>query len=230
MTISRTLINRDQQLESVRVATLEGSNHNLNGTYFNGDTNNGVGATLTNAGSLARLAIDSVELSNGDRILLVSQTSQYQNGIYNVIEQGSAAVRWVIKRSTDFQCAEQIRAGYFCSVEEGFVNAGAMFTVIRPVTGNIGVDPILFRAVDHDAQPQSSILARKFATNGGSATFTAPLTGATADAVAFANWETSTNAVSVQKVTPAADEITVLSSGDPGANSVISVLLFLETQ
>lgn len=64
--------------------------------------------------------------------------------------------------------------------------------------------------------------AGKENNGGGSATIAITVTGALATDIAFAQVEASTNNVSVQKVTPSADTVTVLLSGDPGAATVIS--------
>lgn len=72
--------------------------------------------------------------------------------------------------------------------------------------------------------PQSHQIkyAGKKDDGGGSATIAITVTGVLATDVVFAQVEASTNAVEVQKVTPTADTITVLLSGDPGASTVIS--------
>src|SRR5690349_3961261 len=91
-----------QQLTSARVV----STSNLAGTYLNGTLNNGVGATLT-ANSAALLTIDSVALNQGDRVLLVAQSSANQNGVYVVTSPGSASSIWVLTRSEDQHSIEQ---------------------------------------------------------------------------------------------------------------------------
>lgn len=64
--------------------------------------------------------------------------------------------------------------------------------------------------------------AGKVNNGGGSATIVLAVVGVLATDIAMAQIQASTNAVTVQKVTPAADSITVLLSGDPGAATVIS--------
>jgi hypothetical protein len=72
---------------------------NLNATYNNGTA--GVGATLTNAGTLVAFTPDGVVASVADRILIYNQTNQAQNGIYVVTTVGSASVAWVLTRASD---------------------------------------------------------------------------------------------------------------------------------
>lgn len=72
---------------------------NLNATYNNGSS--GVGATLTNAGTLGAFTPDGVVASVGDRILIYNQTSAFQNGVYTVTTVGNGSTAWVLTRSTD---------------------------------------------------------------------------------------------------------------------------------
>jgi len=72
---------------------------NLNATYNNGTA--GVGATLTNAGTLAAFAPDGPTASIGDRILVYNQTSAFQNGVYTVTTVGDGSTAWVLTRASD---------------------------------------------------------------------------------------------------------------------------------
>lgn len=117
------------------------STSNIAGTYFNGQTNNGVGATLTIAAS--SLTIDSVLCVEGDRVLLQTQTNTNETGIYIVDSIGSVVV---LKRAADMQCIEQIRAGQFVSVGAGSVEAGNIFTIVEPLPAHFGIDALIFNA------------------------------------------------------------------------------------
>lgn len=75
------------------------STGNLTATYNNGSS--GVGATLTNAGTLAAFAPDGPTASIGDRILVYNQTNAFENGVYTVTTVGTASVAWVLTRATD---------------------------------------------------------------------------------------------------------------------------------
>jgi hypothetical protein len=72
---------------------------NLTATYNNGTS--GVGATLTNAGTLTAFTPDGVVASVNDRILIYNQTNAYENGVYTVTTVGSGSVAWVLTRATD---------------------------------------------------------------------------------------------------------------------------------
>ncbi len=112
---------------------------NVAGTYYNGPSNNGVGATLTIAAS--SLTIDSVVLKVGDRVLLQNQTTAYQNGIYIVEFIGSTVI---LARAFDQQNIEQLKPGQFVLIGAGTVNAGAAFCLVEPIPQNIGVDTFYY--------------------------------------------------------------------------------------
>lgn len=114
---------------------------NVAGSYSNGPSNNGVGATLTVAAS--SLTIDSVVLKVSDRVLLQSQSSAYQNGVYVV---KSIASTVILQRSNDMQNIEQLKAGQFTIVGAGTVNQGAAFALVEPLPQRIGVDAFLWVA------------------------------------------------------------------------------------
>lgn len=109
---------------------------NQTGTYFNGATNNGVGATFTYA--TGSLTIDSVVVNAGDFILFSGQTSAYQNGIYQCIVAGATGVAAVLQRRGDFQCREQIRMGHYVPVSAGTTYGGSVWTLIEPAPAAIG--------------------------------------------------------------------------------------------
>lgn len=72
---------------------------NLNATYNNGTA--GVGATLTNAGTLGVFTPDGTAAQVGDRILIYNQTNAFENGIYEVTTVGDGSTPWVLTRTTD---------------------------------------------------------------------------------------------------------------------------------
>jgi hypothetical protein len=72
---------------------------NLTATYNNGTA--GVGATLTNAGTLVAFTPDGTVASVNDRILVYNQTNQAENGVYVVTTVGSGSVAWVLTRASD---------------------------------------------------------------------------------------------------------------------------------
>jgi hypothetical protein len=90
---------------------------NLTATYSNGTS--GVGATLTNSGTLAAFSTDGVSPAQNDRVLVKNQTTQLQNGIYTLTTVGSASVAWVLTRATDMDQSAEIDGGDFVFVTGG---------------------------------------------------------------------------------------------------------------
>jgi len=75
---------------------------NLNAIYNQpGGPGVGVGATLTNNGTLAAFAPDGPTAMVGDRILIYNQTNAFENGVYTVTTVGDGSTAWVLTRSTD---------------------------------------------------------------------------------------------------------------------------------
>lgn len=129
-------INTFKQLGAVRLV----STSNQTGTYYNGPTNNGVGATFTYA--TGSLTIDSVVVNLNDFILLAGQTLGYQNGIYQCITVGATGVAAVLQRRGDFQCIEQIKGGQYVPVSAGTVEGGSMWVIVEPLPAAIGVPAV----------------------------------------------------------------------------------------
>lgn len=78
-------------------------------TYSNGTA--GLGATLTQdvAGDGAFGSLDSVSISQGDRILVKNQSTAAENGIYYLSEAGDgASTPWVLTRATDSDVANEL--------------------------------------------------------------------------------------------------------------------------
>jgi len=120
---------------------------NLNATYDNGT--DGVGATLTNAGTQAALVIDGVTLNTSDRVLIYNQTNGYENGVYTVTDTGSASTNWVLTRATDADSYEPndntgIDGGSYFFVEEGDTGAGEAYVCSNVGAITIGTTPITF--------------------------------------------------------------------------------------
>lgn len=112
---------------------------NVVGNYFNGPGNLGVGSYLLTASST--LSLDGVAVVNGDRVLIASQTSGYQNGLYNVSGVGSAVL---LTRTNDLQCIEQVHSGLSVSVSAGSTSSGDNYVITDPLPGRFGVDNLTF--------------------------------------------------------------------------------------
>lgn len=117
---------------------------NLTATYANGSS--GVGATLTNSGTLAALVLDGVTATTNMRVLVKNQTTASQNGIYTVTNVGSASVAWVLTRATDADVTAEL-AGAVISVDQGTANGAALFTNDWKKTYTVGTTAMGWRAV-----------------------------------------------------------------------------------
>ena len=106
----------------------------LNATYNQpGGAGDGVGATLTNAGTQAALVIDGVTLSVSDRVLIYTQANATQNGVYVVTSVGSVSTNWVLTRSSDTNTygisgPTTLSEGSTFFVQQGTTGAGETYT------------------------------------------------------------------------------------------------------
>ena len=120
---------------------------NLNATYNNGTS--GVGATLTNAGTLGAFTPDGVVAQVGDRILIYNQTNQFENGVYVVTVVGDGSTAWVLTRSADTNNYAPISpnglgGGDAFFVTSGMTGAGETYVCNTVGTINFGVTNITF--------------------------------------------------------------------------------------
>jgi len=103
------------------------------------------------------------------------------------------------------------------SVETGMLAADAV------TNAKLGDDAVSLENLDSGITPSHIVVfAGKESNGGGSATIAITQAGVLTTDLVFAQVEASTNAASVQKVTPTADTVTVLLSADPGAATIIT--------
>jgi hypothetical protein len=126
---------------------------NLNATYNQpGGAGNGVGATLTNAGAQAALVIDGVTLSVSDRVLIYTQTTQTQNGVYVVTNVGSGSTNWILTRSSDtntygLTSSTTLGEGSTFFVQQGATGAGETYTCNTAGVITFGTTNITFAQI-----------------------------------------------------------------------------------
>ena len=164
----------------VRLATTS----NLSVTYSNGSSS-GVGATLTATGN-GRGSIDGVNISTGDRILVKSQTTDLQNGIYTVTNQGGAGNAYILTRATDYDTTTEVTNGDVVFTTAGTVNTGVTFVnaSTNPVT--IGTTAITFSVYTSASLPSQTGQSGKYLTTDGTtaswgtvSSYSAPTLGST---------------------------------------------------
>lgn len=101
-------------------------------------------ATTANVADLAAgapLAVDGVNVEDGDRVAVVAQTDTSENGIYLVLDKGTGADGvWV--RDTDMDSSNELVPGKTCFVMEGATLVRRSFTLGTQAVGTIGVTPL----------------------------------------------------------------------------------------
>jgi hypothetical protein len=107
----------------------------------------GVGATLTGSTNTA-LQVDGTTVSVGQRILVKNQTSQFQNGIYTVTQQGNGSSQpYILTRATDYDTSgsnpNEVQAGDFVLVLNSTL-ANTAWVQQTPSPINFGVTSIVF--------------------------------------------------------------------------------------
>jgi hypothetical protein len=116
-------------------------------SYNNGAS--GIGATLTNTGTLAAFSIDGVTMTSGNignRLLIKNQANAAYNGVYTLTTVGSGSVAWVLTRATDYDSSgsgtNEIDAGDFMYVLLGNTLANTSWvqqTQLPIVVGTTGL-------------------------------------------------------------------------------------------
>jgi hypothetical protein len=107
---------------------------NGTGLTITSRANSGVGAKLTNAGTLAALTIDGVSMSLNDRVLVTDQTSGARNGVYIVTVVGTISTNWELTRSSDQnkyspQDPDGLGNGDYFFVQSGSSNGGKAYVL-----------------------------------------------------------------------------------------------------
>jgi hypothetical protein len=120
---------------------------NLTATYSNGTA--GVGATLTNSGAQAALAIDGINMATTNRVLVWQQSAPAQNGIYVVTTVGSGSTNWVLTRSSDAdtyapQSDTGLGGGDYFYVQSGTTGSGDSYVCTNDGTITFGTTAITF--------------------------------------------------------------------------------------
>jgi hypothetical protein len=122
--------------------------------------------------------MDGVAVSTGDRILLKDQTTQLQNGIYTVTNQGSTGVSPVLTRATDYDQPAEITNGdvVFCTL--GTQNGGVTFVNSMATSPTVvGTSAITFSVYTSASLPsQTGNSGRLLTTDGTTPSWTNSVT------------------------------------------------------
>src|SRR5210317_383088 len=148
---------------------------NLNASYDNGTS--GVGATLTNTGTLAAISIDGVALNLNDRVLIYNQSNAAHNGVYYVSTVGDGATAWVLTRTTDTDSygasdPDSLGEGDAFFVSEGDTGAGELYVMNVSGTITFGTTNITFTVIAetavYSAGQSLTLSGTEFSVTGGS--------------------------------------------------------------
>ncbi len=110
-------------------------------TYSNGSS--GVGATLTATANGAIPTQDGVTLVVGNRVGVILQASQLQNGVYTVTQVGSAGTPWILTRATDADSWSELVSQVILS-EEGTTLKEVAYICTVDSGGTIGTTAVTF--------------------------------------------------------------------------------------
>lgn len=135
-------------------STLCATTAHLTVSYNNGAS--GVGATLTNTGTLSAFSVDNYSPLVTQRVLVKNQMNQTENGVYTVSVVGDALTPWVLIRATDYDSPSEITAGSLVSVLYGQTQADTIWAETQQIA-NVGADDIIF--IKFSSSPSGALLA-----------------------------------------------------------------------
>ena len=162
-----------------------GTTANLNAIYMNGTA--GVGATLTNNGSLGALVIDGITLSAGQSVLVSQQSASADNGVYIVTVVGDVSTAWVLTRAPYFDNSKiQIAQGDFIGVLFGSLNALTWWFLTSPGPFILGTTSMMWEKqvptavlpwINQTTSTASLAINTGYTTNNGASlvTYTLPI-------------------------------------------------------
>ena len=139
---TKTYVDNTRSGLEVKDSAVVATTANLAATYANGSS--GVGATLTNSGSQAAIAIDGITLTSGQRVLVKDQSTASQNGLYKVSTVGDGSTNWMLIRTTDADTASELSSGVFFFVEKGSVNSDNGYVMTQDTAVSFGSTSITF--------------------------------------------------------------------------------------
>ena len=168
-------------------------------------------ATTGNITLSGTQTIDGIAISTDERVLVKSQTTGSENGIYDCKSGG-----WV--RSSDFDSSAEVTSGAFVFVEQGSTNADAGFVLTTDGTITIGTTALSFTqfsgagqiSAGDGLQKVGNALSVDLKSGGGLAIDAAELK------------------VDLGVIQPLADDLTTLSSCQTGGASALAALTSTE--
>jgi hypothetical protein len=120
---------------------------NLSATYSNGPNNDGIGATLTSTTNGAFPTIDGYTLTSTvlglSGVLVKNQTNAAHNGRYNLTQQGTASLPWILTKCVVCDESDEIPGSYIF-IKHGtlYANTGWIANVSNQATFVVGTDAV----------------------------------------------------------------------------------------
>jgi hypothetical protein len=198
----------------------------LTATYANGTL--GVGATLTNSGAQAALAIDgytftATDVTNGTRVLVKNQGTAAYNGAYVVTNQGSGSTNWVLTRATDYDQSSEMNAGDGFYVISGSSNGNTTWVQQTAAPITVGSTSLVFTQFAKIATGTVTNVATSGNIAGGPITNTGTLT-LTSNVVTINETQTLTNKRVTPRVVSITSSATVTPTGDTADQYEVTAL------
>lgn len=107
------------------------------------------GRTRLTANASGALSVDGVTAANNDRIGIIKETGATKkwNGVYTVVDKGSAGTPWIMDRAADADAAAEFNPGLFFSVDEGTIASSRwVMNSVAPFT--LDTDDVSFSRFD----------------------------------------------------------------------------------
>jgi len=118
--------------------------------------------------------------------------------------------------ATDVVMANLVTSANAVNINKVTAGAGSITILF---SADPGVSVVSYFAIEASAElTADGLYAARYTNAGGSATTTIADVNIGVDSIVVADWNSSANAVVIQKVTPTAGQLDILSSGDPGAS------------
>jgi hypothetical protein len=97
------------------------------------------------ANSFGVLTVDGVEPSIGQRVLVKNQsTDPEHNGIYVVVDAGSASSKWILQRAADANSSQLVTNGMYTFIGSGTTNNNSGWILISPDPITLDTTPLYF--------------------------------------------------------------------------------------
>lgn len=134
----------------------------VNGIYYNGPADDGVGATYTftvdgSTPAPGSFTLDGTTVDLGMRVII--NTGQPEDGVYLCTTAGDGTTPSVLTRATDNDSADKIKKGQLIAIIQGNTRYGAIFSNITDGTIVVGTTILNFQASDVPQPPGGNFVA-----------------------------------------------------------------------